>query len=118
MSLVRSRNIVEIFGYSWIGNNLTIVMEFMSKGSLYDILHVKTVPLTMLQRIRMARHCASGLSVLHTQSIMHRDIKSMNILVQDDLTCKITDFGCAKLLPMTLYFKREIVEHLYGWPPK
>jgi len=105
MSRVRSRNIVEVFGYTCQGNILTIIMEYMSKGSLYEIIHVKHVPLTMIQRIRMARHCATGLSVLHSQSIMHRDIKSMNILVSDDLTCKITDFGCAKLLPNDFVFQ-------------
>jgi len=104
MNRVRGRYIVEIFGFSWQSNILTIVMELMTRGSLYDFIHTKHVPLTMLQKIRMARHCASGLSILHSNNIMHRDIKSMNILLSDDLTCKITDFGCAKLLPSDIVY--------------
>jgi serine/threonine protein kinase len=45
----------------------------------------------------MARHCALGVSFLHGNGLMHRDIKSMNILVTEDYSCKLTDFGCAKL---------------------
>lgn len=58
-------------------------MEYMVNGDLYQLLHksAHSHPLSMLQRMRMARHCALGLSVLHSQSIIHRDVKSMNILV-------------------------------------
>jgi len=52
----------------------------------------------MLQRMRMARHCAHGLAFLHANHFLHRDIKSMNILITDDYSCKLTDFGCAKLV--------------------
>lgn len=68
-------------------------------GDLYGIIHKKADkhPLSIIQRLRMARHCALGVSFLHTNHLMHRDIKSMNILVTDDYSCKLTDFGCAKL---------------------
>eukprot|EP01125_Pyxidicula_operculata_P011083 TRINITY_DN361_c0_g1_i1.p1 TRINITY_DN361_c0_g1~~TRINITY_DN361_c0_g1_i1.p1 ORF type:complete len:287 (-),score=58.61 TRINITY_DN361_c0_g1_i1:124-984(-) len=98
MSQNRCRYTVEIYGYCANQNILTIVMEFMAKGDLYGILHKKKEPLSLLQRTRMARQCALGLSFLHTNHVMHRDIKSMNILVTDLYECKLTDFGCAKLV--------------------
>lgn len=61
-------------------------------------------PLSIIQRMRMARHCALGFAFLHKKGIMHRDVKSMNILVTDDYACKITDFGCSKLVGPQMVF--------------
>lgn len=90
--------VVRVLGYSTSERTLTIVMEFMTKGSLYDVLHTKKETLSVITRMRMARHCALGLQHLHELKVMHRDIKSMNILVSDSYACKLTDFGCAKSL--------------------
>eukprot|EP01130_Rhizamoeba_saxonica_P018656 TRINITY_DN9407_c0_g1_i2.p1 TRINITY_DN9407_c0_g1~~TRINITY_DN9407_c0_g1_i2.p1 ORF type:complete len:441 (-),score=67.46 TRINITY_DN9407_c0_g1_i2:50-1372(-) len=98
MSQNRSNYVVEVYGYSTSGNILTIVMEYMKNGSLYDLIHTKKTPLSIIQRIRMARHCALGVAVLHSNKVIHRDVKSMNILVDDYYACKLTDFGCAKLI--------------------
>jgi len=58
--------------------------------------------LSLLQRLRLARHVALGLSVLHAKHVLHRDIKSMNILVTLDASgaprAKLTDFGLSKFL--------------------
>lgn len=48
--------------------------------------------------MRMARHCALGLEFLHNAGVMHRDVKSMNILIGEDYSCKYTDFGTAKIV--------------------
>jgi len=76
-------------------------MEYVRKKSLYDNLYKKNISFSLLHRIRMARHCLRGLVWLHGKDIAHRDIKSLNILVTEDYSCKLTDFGCAKL------FKRD-----------
>jgi len=52
----------------------------------------------MILWLRMARQIASGLALLHDNHILHRDIKSMNILVTDQFDCKLTDFGMSKLV--------------------
>lgn len=90
--------VVRVLGYATAERTLTIVMEYMTKGSLYDLLHTRKEPLSVITRMRMARHCALGLQHLHDLKVMHRDIKSMNILVNDSYSCKLTDFGCAKSL--------------------
>jgi len=90
--------VVRVLGYATADRTLTIVMELMAKGSLYDVLHNRKENLSVITRMRMARHCALGLQHLHDLKVMHRDIKSMNILVNESLSCKLTDFGCAKSL--------------------
>uniref|UniRef100_A0A6B2L6E5 Protein kinase domain-containing protein n=1 Tax=Arcella intermedia TaxID=1963864 RepID=A0A6B2L6E5_9EUKA len=100
----RSPYTVEIYGYSSAGNTLVIVMEYMSLGDLYGILHKKRHPLSKLQRMRMARHVAYGVAFLHSHHVMHRDIKSMNVLVTEDYACKLTDFGTAKIVQSNALF--------------
>mmetsp|Transcript_24575 Transcript_24575/g.27336 ORF Transcript_24575/g.27336 Transcript_24575/m.27336 type:complete len:446 (+) Transcript_24575:69-1406(+) len=96
--MARTKNdyVAKIYGYATTNKILTIVMEFMPNGSLYDQLHVKKTKLSLLHRMRMARHCCLGLAFIHSEGVLHRDVKSMNILVAADFSCKYTDFGSAR----------------------
>jgi serine/threonine protein kinase len=101
MVMYRSPFVVEIYGFHWNGvNKLSIIMEYMSRGDLYSILHKSPDknPLSKVLRLRMARHIALGVSHLHKNRVVHRDIKSMNVLISDDYACKLTDFGTAKMI--------------------
>lgn len=68
----------------------------MPRGSLYDVLHSKDVPLSVDLLIRMLLDCSRGMSYLHKR-LIHRDLKSHNLLVGEHWNVKICDFGLSRL---------------------
>lgn len=77
--------------------NIVIVFELMSQGSLYNLLHLKkSLTLSIEQRLRIARDVARVYFYMHSLGIVHRDLKSHNILVDEHLNIKVCDFGLAR----------------------
>jgi len=76
--------------------NLCVITELMDKGSLGDVL-ASNVDLTWTRRLAFARDTAVGLNYLHQNQIIHRDVKSSNLLVNSDWTVKIADFGFSRI---------------------
>jgi serine/threonine protein kinase len=78
--------------------NLAIVTEFMERGSVYDLLHDKKAVVSLKRRMMFAKDCALGMSWLHgsTPAILHLDLKTANVLVDETWTAKIGDFGLAQ----------------------
>jgi len=70
-------------------------------GSLYTLLHSPSCQLTWAQVIYLCLGAASGLAHLHRCGVVHRDVKSANLLVQPDLTVKVADFGLSRINPNT-----------------
>ena len=94
MSALRHPNVVELFAANTRPPKLVIVMELCDR-SLYQLLHQTKERVDEALGMRMATDVAAGLAYLHAQNppIIHRDIKSMNLLLTVDKTIKLCDFG-------------------------
>ncbi|KAK4360044.1 hypothetical protein RND71_022273 [Anisodus tanguticus] len=103
ISNVHHRNLIRLLGCSIKGAELLLVYEYMANGSLEIYLYGdKRGMLNWKQRFNIICGTARGLAYLHEQfhvCIIHRDIKSSNILLDDEFQMKIADFGLVRLLP-------------------
>ncbi|KAK9168421.1 hypothetical protein Syun_000561 [Stephania yunnanensis] len=101
MKRLRHPNIVLFMGAVTKPPNLSIVTEYLSRGSLYRLLHKSGVRemLDMRRRLSMAYDVANGMNYLHRRNppIVHRDLKSPNLLVDMKYTVKVCDFGLSRL---------------------
>ena len=95
---LRHPNIVLFMGAVANGEQLCIVTEFAARGSLYRVLHKGCTALSWPRRLAMAIDAARGVNFLHTHSpvVVHRDLKSPNLLVDKSWTVKVADFGLAR----------------------
>ncbi|XP_064631995.1 serine/threonine-protein kinase B-raf-like isoform X2 [Lineus longissimus] len=94
--LRKTRHVNVLLFMGWTSKpQLAIVTQWCEGSSLYKHLHVLETKFEMIQLIDIARQTAQGMDYLHAKSIIHRDMKSNNIFLHDDLTVKIGDFGLA-----------------------
>ncbi|CAK9189576.1 unnamed protein product [Sphagnum troendelagicum] len=103
LSMVHHKYLVSLVGYCLARKHLMLVYEYVSGGDLRSKLHgdgVSGRPLSWRQRIRIILQIAEGLDYLHDKchpTIIHRDVKSNNILLTKNLEAKVADFGLSKL---------------------
>ncbi|ELP89896.1 interleukin-1 receptor-associated kinase, putative [Entamoeba invadens IP1] len=104
----RSEYIVHFYGAVFIPNKLCMVTEFAAFGSLQDLMKHKTSQeIDMKMRVKMLLDAAKGISYLHENGILHRDVKPDNILVvsldkNSKVNAKLTDFGSARNVNMMM----------------
>lgn len=114
---LRHRNIVRLLGFLYNDKNMMIVYEFMLNGNLGDAIHGKNAAGRLLvdwvSRFNIALGVAHGLAYLHHDChppVIHRDIKSNNILLDANLDARIADFGLARMMAR----KKETVSMVAG----
>ncbi|XP_068646616.1 probable serine/threonine-protein kinase PBL21 [Aristolochia californica] len=106
LSLLHHDNLVNLIGYCAEGDQRLLVYEYMAQGSLEDHLFdlpPNIEPLCWNTRIKIAAGAARGIEYLHVKAnppVIYRDLKSANILLDDDFNPKLSDFGLAKLGPV------------------
>jgi Leucine-rich repeat (LRR) protein len=109
----RHRNLVRLLGFIKRDEVGLLLYDYVPKGDLHSALHStkggSDLHLTWEARLRIAKGVACGLAYLHHDydaPIVHRDIKSSNVLLDDELEAHISDFGLAKVLGMQQGSKR------------
>ncbi|XP_038690878.1 L-type lectin-domain containing receptor kinase IX.1-like [Tripterygium wilfordii] len=119
ISRLRHRNLVQLIGWCHQRGELLLVYEFMPNGSLDSHLFGgKKAPLTWTIRYKIALGLASALLYLHEeweQCVVHRDIKSSNVMLDSNFNTKLGDFGLARLVDHELGSQTTVLAGTMGY---
>ncbi|KAK7252998.1 hypothetical protein RIF29_37358 [Crotalaria pallida] len=97
MRKIRHKNVVQFIGACTQPPNLCIVTEFMARGSLYDYLHKQRGVFKLPCLLKVAIDVSKGMNYLHQNNIIHRDLKTANLLMDENELVKVADFGVARV---------------------
>jgi serine/threonine protein kinase len=108
-------NVVPVYDLGEADGRFYLAMRYMPGGSLKDLLE-KEGPLPVERAVEIARQVADGLEAMHTQGLVHRDLKPGNILIDADGSMRLSDFGFARALNATASATLTTAGGLVGTP--
>ncbi|XP_038904092.1 probable LRR receptor-like serine/threonine-protein kinase At1g67720 isoform X2 [Benincasa hispida] len=121
LSRIHHRNLVQFLGYSQEQDRSMLVYEFMHNGTLKEHLYgplTREKTISWIKRLEIAEDAARGIEYLHTgciPAIIHRDLKSSNILLDRHMKAKVSDFGLSKLAVDGVSHVSSIVRGTVGY---
>ncbi|KAH7678064.1 Non-specific serine/threonine protein kinase protein [Dioscorea alata] len=118
LSQVIHKNVVKILGCCFETPVPLLVYEYVPGGTLYHHIHKQKGSLSWSTRLKIATETADALFYLHSATerpILHRDVKSANILLDDNYMAKVSDFGASRLIPQDTDNMATMIQGTHGY---
>ncbi|XP_023760473.1 wall-associated receptor kinase 2 [Lactuca sativa] len=118
LSEISHPNVVKLLGCCLETQTPLLIYEFVTNKTIFHHLHEQDFisSMTFERRLNIATHTAEALAHIHsTTQIVHRDIKSLNILLTDDYTAKVSDFGISRFIPVDETHLQTLVHGTLGY---